>query len=150
MDAIITALGGLLLRALPTFLLVVFLHFYLKRALFAPLDRVLEARRQATEGTREAALASLEASAAKADECEATLRSARADIYREQEETRRRRQREQAAAVEQARRNAFEMLKQARAELAAEAAQTKAALAAESSRLAEAIAAAILGGRARA
>ncbi len=53
MDAILNPLGGLLLRALPTFLLVLVLHFYLKRVFFAPLDKVLEARRQATEGARE-------------------------------------------------------------------------------------------------
>lgn len=149
MDAIVTALGGLLLQALPTFLLVVVLHFYLKRVLFSPLDKVLEARRQATEVARSAAQTSLEAAAAKTDEYEAALRSARAEVYREQDETRRRWRQEQASAVEQSRREAFEMVKQARAEIGAESARAKQSLADESSRLADAIAESILRGRER-
>jgi F-type H+-transporting ATPase subunit b len=42
MDAILASLGELVLRAVPTLLLVVFLHFYLKFVFFAPLDKVLE------------------------------------------------------------------------------------------------------------
>ena len=47
------ALGGILLRAVPTFLLIILLHFYLKSIFFKPLERVLEARSEATEGARD-------------------------------------------------------------------------------------------------
>jgi F-type H+-transporting ATPase subunit b len=141
-------LGGLLLRALPTFLLVLLLHFYLKRMFFAPLDKVLEARHQATEGARSAAQSSLEAASRKASEYGAAIRAARGEIYKEQEETRSQWRQEQAGAIEESRRSASEMVKQARVQLAAEVADAKQSLAGESERLAGAIAESILrGGR---
>ncbi len=147
MDAILTALGGLLLRALPTFLLLLALHFYMKRMFFRPLDKVLEARRQATEGSRNAAQASLDAASQKSAEYEGAIRAARGELYKEQEETRREWREERTAALDQSRRSASETVKQARARIAEEAAQAKQSLAGESERLAGEIAGAILPGR---
>ncbi len=147
MDAILTGLGGLLLRALPTFFLVLLLHFYLKRMFFRPLDNVLEARRQATEGARNAAHASLETASKKSGDYDTAIRNARAEIYREQEETRRKWRDEQAAAVGESRRSASETVRRARAQIADEAAQAAQSLASESERLASQIAEAILPGR---
>jgi F-type H+-transporting ATPase subunit b len=48
MEATLHALSGILLRAVPTFLIVIFLHFYLKYMFFKPLDKVLQARYEAT------------------------------------------------------------------------------------------------------
>lgn len=149
MDAILNALGGLLLRALPTFLLLIALHFYLKLVFFRPLDKVLASRRTATEGAREQAQASLGAADRKSAEYEAALRAARGEIYKEQEETRRQWRAQQAAAVEESRRSASEMVKQARATLSEEAARASRTLEVESERLAGEIAEAILGGRRR-
>ncbi len=147
MDAILNALGGLLLRALPTFFLLLLLHFYLKFVFFRPLDKVLEARRSATEGARERARSSLDAASAKSAEYEAALRAARSEIYKEQEETRRKWREEQARALEDTRRSASEQVKQARAQIAEQAAQATQSLAGESERLAGEIAGAILRGR---
>ena len=147
MDALLTSLGGLLLRALPTFLLVVALHFYLKLVFFVPLDRVLEARRLATEGARATAQASMESASAKAAQYEAAVRAARGEIYKEQEETRRNWRQEQAGALGESRHNASEMVVQARAQLSREAAQAAQSLESESDRLAGEIAASILRGR---
>jgi F-type H+-transporting ATPase subunit b len=147
MDAILADLGRLLLRALPTFIVLLVLHFYLKRMFFRPLDRVLEARRQATEGARNTAQAGLDTAARKRADYESAIRAARGEIYREQEETRRRWRHEQAATVEQSRRSAAETIKRARAQVAEEAAQAKLSLASESERLASQIAEAILPGR---
>ena len=61
MDATLHALGGILLKALPTFLLVVLLHFYLKDVFFKPLEKVLHQRYDATEGARKLADRSLAA-----------------------------------------------------------------------------------------
>jgi F-type H+-transporting ATPase subunit b len=149
MDAILADLGRLLLRALPTFVVLLVLHFYLKHMFFRPLDRVLEARRQATEGARNTAQAGLDTAARKSAEYESAIRAARGEIYREQEETRRRWRDEQAAAIEQTRRSAAETIKHARAQVAEEAAQAKLSLASESERLASQIADAILPGRRR-
>jgi len=147
MDAILTALGGLLLRAMPTFFLLLLLHFYLKRMFFRPLDKVLDARRQATEGARAAAQASLDSASHKRADYEAAIRDSRADIYHEQEDNRRKWREEQAAAMEQSRRSASETVKQARAQIADEAAQATQSLAADSERLAGEITEAILAGR---
>ena len=140
MDAILASLGELLLRAVPTFLLVVFLHFYLKFVFFAPLDKVLAARSEATSGARAAAQTSLETASRKAAEYEAAMRAARSEVYKEQEESRR------VLRQQQARRNASEMVKQARVQLADEVAGAKNLLAGESDRLASAIAQSILRG----
>ena len=88
MDSTIQALGGLLLRAVPTFILVFLLHFYLKWMFFNPLNKVLKERRNLTEGAREAADAALRAASEKTARYEAALNDARAEIHRTQEETR--------------------------------------------------------------
>lgn len=135
-----------MLKALPTFILVILLHFYLKHWFYQPLDKALEERRRATEGARQAAQTSLETAERKAAEYEAAMRAARAAIYKEQEETRKRWRTEQASALEQSRRQASEMVQQARAQLAAEAEAAKQSLAAEVERLASAITETILRG----
>ena len=131
MDAILNSLSGLLLGAIPTFVLLVALHFYLKRMFFVPLDRVLEQRRQATEGARRAAQASLLQASERAAEYEAAIRAARGEIYKEKEA---------------ARREGIELTRQARADLAAEVALARESLAGQSEQLAGAIAASILKG----
>ena len=90
MQETLQALGGILLKAIPTIILLIVLHFYLKAVLFGPLDRVLKERRKLTEGARELAEASLAAATRKADEYEAKLREARAAVYKQQEEIRKR------------------------------------------------------------
>lgn len=146
MDAILADLGRLVLKALPTFILVILLHFYLKHWFYKPLDKALEERRQATEGARQAAQGSLETAERKAAEYEAAMRAARAAIYKEQEETRKQWRLEQASALEQSRREASEMVQQARAQLAVEVAEAKRSLAGEVERLAGAISETILRG----
>jgi len=75
MDATLHALGGILLRAIPTFLLVVFLQVYLKMMFFKPLEKVLKQRYDATEGARKLAEQSLERASAKTAEYEAAVRA---------------------------------------------------------------------------
>jgi hypothetical protein len=41
MDASINALGGILLKAIPTVILLLFVHLYLKLVFFKPLEEVL-------------------------------------------------------------------------------------------------------------
>src|SRR5437016_14681847 len=86
MDAMLHALGGILLRAIPTFLLVVLLHFYLKSVFFKPLAKVLRQRYEATEGARKLAQQNLEQAAAKTAQYEASLRAARTQLYQAQEQ----------------------------------------------------------------
>ena len=140
----LNALGGLLIKALPTFLLLVLLHFYLKFIFFRPLEKVLRKRFELTEGARRSAEASLEAAARKTAEYEAALREARSQMYHEQEEARRRWREEQAAAIQDARGKAQTLVTRTRAELAEDAARARESLKAESEALAERITAAIL------
>jgi F0F1-type ATP synthase membrane subunit b/b' len=148
MEATLQALGGILLRAIPTFLLVVALHFYLKLMFFQPLQRVLRQRFEATEGARELAEASLKRASEKAAEYEAALRAARAETYKELEQLRKQSQEERAAGVRQARAQAEAAVAQAKAELGVQMDGLKKQLAVESEALADQIASKILRGRA--
>jgi F-type H+-transporting ATPase subunit b len=144
MEATLHALSGILLRAIPTFLLVIFLHFYLKFMFFKPLEKVLHARYEATEGARLRANESLEKAAAKTAEYEAALRAARAEVYQKQEEAHRRLQDEHTAQVHAAREKAEEAVRNAKAELAIQIEQAKKDLAAQGDVLAGQIADTIL------
>jgi F-type H+-transporting ATPase subunit b len=144
MEATLHALSGILLRAIPTFLLVIFLHFYLKYMFFKPLDKVLHARYEATDGARKRAAESLEKAAAKTAEYEAALRAARAEVYQSQEQLHRRLQAEHAARTQAAREQADAAVREAKAQLAAEIAQARTDLATDSDALASQIADAIL------
>src|SRR3954452_6008069 len=81
MDAMLHALGGILLRAVPTFLLVVLLHFYLKSMFFKPLKKVLDQRYEATEGARKLAEQAMQEASARTAQYEAAVRAAKAEIY---------------------------------------------------------------------
>src|SRR3989442_1881411 len=103
MDETLHQLGGILLRAIPTFIIVVLLHFYLKFIFFKPLQQVLRQRYEATEGARKLAEASLAKASEKAAEYEAAIRQARADTYKELEQLRRQLQDDRAARLASAR-----------------------------------------------
>jgi F-type H+-transporting ATPase subunit b len=148
MEQTIQALGGILLKAIPTIVLLLILHFYLKYQLFAPLEKVLKQRRELTEGARKAAEDSLAAAERKAQEYESKLREARAQIYKEQEEIRRRWLEDQAAQMAQARGRAETVVKDAKYAIATEVATARQNLFETSSTLADEIAAAVLARRA--
>jgi F-type H+-transporting ATPase subunit b len=144
MDAMLHALGGILLRAVPTFLLIILLHFYLKSVFFKPLEKVLHARYDATEGARKMAEQSLAQAAAKTEQFEKALFQAKSEVYQSQEKAFKTLQDQHATAVANARAAADAEIKQARAALAADVAEVKRTLAAESDALADRIADSIL------
>jgi F-type H+-transporting ATPase subunit b len=144
MEQTIKALGGLFVNAVPTIILVILLHFYLKVVLFGPLRKVMKQREALTEGTQRAAEESLAAAERKTAEYDAKFREARAEVYREQEVTRQKWVADQAAQVAQAKASGEASVKQARAELAAEVEAARTNLAATSEALAEQIASSIL------
>src|SRR5947209_3144269 len=125
MDATLQALGGILLKAIPTLILLLVVHLYLKWMFFRPLENVLAKRRAMTEGARESAESLLRRASEKTTEYEAKLREARADIYREQEQTRRNWVEEQGKRVEQARQNTHEMIRQAKTQIEADVAAAR-------------------------
>jgi F-type H+-transporting ATPase subunit b len=144
MDAMLHALGGILLRAVPTFLLVVLLHFYLKGAFFKPLQKVLRQRYEATQGARKLAAESLESAAAKSAEYQAAMRAARAQIYQAQEQAHKRLQEGELTELTVARQRAEAAVQEAKAKLANDVEAAKAGLARDSELLANQIAESIL------
>lgn len=144
MDATLHALGGILLKAVPTFLLVILLYFYLKSSFFTPFERLLHQRYEATEGARKRAQLSLERAAAKTSEYEAALRAARGEVYQAQEKLYKQLQDQQATELAAARRESEAAVKGAKEELAREVEGLKAGLGQESQRLAGEIAESIL------
>jgi F-type H+-transporting ATPase subunit b len=144
MDAMLQALGGILLKAVPTFLLVVLLHFYLKGNLFKPLQKVLRQRYEATEGARKLAGESLERAAAKTAEYQTAMRAARSEIYQAQEQAHKRLQEAEQAELTAARQRAEAVVHEARTQLSSDVEAAKAGLARDSERLADQIAESIL------
>ena len=142
------ALGGILLRAVPTFLLVIFLHYYLKIVFFNPLEKVLGKRYEATEGARKLAEASLQEAARKTGQYEEALRAEKAKLYQAQEQRYQHMQEQEAASLAAARQTADNTLKAAKAELAADVEAAKTTLSADSDALANQIVESILQGNA--
>lgn len=136
----------LLWQALPTFFLLVLLHFYLKYMLFQPIHKVLEERRAATEGVREAATHARLAAEKKAAEYEEALRQARGEVYKEQELLRTGLRKEQQDALAEMRAHTEALIEQARVRIDTERAAAQASLEAESDAIAESIAKAALKG----
>ncbi len=148
MDATLQALGGILLRSIPTIVLVIFLHFYLKRMFFEPLEKLLHQRREATTGAQEAAQAALEAARGKQAEYEEALRQTRAALFRDHEERRKALLEDQTQRLAEARDAARKSIAQAREDLAKDAAGARQELTAAAQSLAASITEGILAGRA--
>ena len=147
MEETLQALGGILLKAIPTVILLIILHFYLKAMLFGPLDRVMQKRRELTEGARKTAEESLAAASRKADEYEAKLRDARGAVYKQQEEIRKRWLDEQAQQVADARTRSESTVKAAREAIAQDAEAARKSLQETSTAVADQIVATVLGRR---
>ena len=137
-----------MLKALPTFLLVVALNFYLKYVFFRPLEKVLRQRYDATEGARKLAAEALDRAAAKTAQFEAALRAARSEVYQAQEQAHREVADRQAAQLLAARQHTEELVREAQRQLGLDAEVLKRELASGSDALATQIADSILRGRA--
>jgi len=85
MDETLRQLGGLLLGAVPTVILLALLYALYTAIVHKPLQRVLEERRSKTEGAVEKSRADIAASEARTAEYEQKLREARASVFRAQE-----------------------------------------------------------------
>ena len=144
MDVILHQLGQLLLKAVPTFILVVLLQFYLKRVFFKPLENVLHQRYEATEGAKKAAEESLARASVKAAEYEAALRAARTEVYQAQERLHAQLQERESAQILEARQRADAAVKAARADIQQDVEEAKASLRTQSEMLATQIADSIL------
>ena len=144
MDATLNALAGILLKGLPTFILFLLLHLYLRRMFFAPIDNVLKLRHDATSGAKQAAQESLNVANAKARDFELKLDEVRARLGQEREATRKEWVARQATSVAEARTRTEAKIAVGIAEVMAEAAAARTALSAETDRLADEIANSVL------
>ena len=144
MDDTLRALGEILLKAVPTFFLVLLLYAYLTRVFFRPLEEVLQQRYEANEGARKLAEEAVAKATAKMAEYEAAMRAARGEVYQELGNLRSQLQAERNAALEDARKQVETQIAAAKGELAGEVAVLKQDLAAQSDLLATQITESIL------
>jgi F-type H+-transporting ATPase subunit b len=139
MDSTLKALGDLLVQAVPTIVFFIILTVYLKYVFFKPVAKILEQRREATEGVRELARRAFEAADRKNSEFEHALQIARAELHQEHEALRRQWSDEQAEIIAQARAEADQKIQIARQQIALEVERAEAELEARVDRLSEQI-----------
>ena len=128
MSELLSQLGDLLLRAVPTAVLFAFLWFAYREILDRKLVAVLEERRERTQGAMDKARADISAAEARSSEYERRIREAKAAMYAAQEVRRRRKLEEKAAVVTEARKAAQARVEATRDALNNELTQAKGAL----------------------
>ncbi len=132
-------LGGLLLGAVPTGVLLLLLYLAYHVLVHRPLERILAERRARTEGAVEQARASVAMAEMKANEYEERLREAKLAIFKAQEAKRQQAQQARSAAVGQARAKADAQVKEAKLSLERDVVAAKSNLQSEVERLANEI-----------
>jgi F-type H+-transporting ATPase subunit b len=133
-----------MLKAIPTIVLFLLVYFYLKSMLFVPLEKVLHQREVLTEGARKAAEESLARAERKQQEYENKFNEARAEVYRQQEEIRRKWLEDQSTQLDEARKRAEQTVRAAKDQMVIDAAAARENLTLPSAELAEQITQAVL------
>ena len=144
METVLDQLGRLLVKALPTFFLVIGLHVYLKYVLYRRLDQVLEARREATEGNRQKAHQYLALAEQRASEYERRLQVVQQELADQAEQMRRSWRQRQAEVLSEARRRADASIREAKETIRKDAETARIELEAQADALAETIAELVL------
>jgi len=144
MDQILKQLGGLLLGAVPTVLLLITLMVLYKVILHDKLVAVLGERRARTEGAIQKAKADLAAAEAKTAEYENRLREAKIALYNLQEARRKQLMDARATTLAEARAAGDAKVKEARAGIEKDVQTARGTLGAESEKLAAEIVRAVL------
>jgi F-type H+-transporting ATPase subunit b len=139
MDETLHQLGGLLLGAIPTVILLALLYALYTTIVHKPLRRVLEERRSKTEGAIERSQADIAAAGARTAEYEQRLREARATLFRAQEARRRAAIGARAQAVNEARSKAQTHVAEAKNAIESDRAAAQASLQGEAAALAQEI-----------
>jgi len=139
MDETLRQLGGLLLGAIPTVILLTLLYAIYTNVVHKPLRGVLEQRRAKTEGAIEKSRADIAAAEARTAEYEQRLREARAAVFHAQEVRRQAAIEMRAKAVEQARQRAQTQVQAAKKDIEQDREAAKAGLEAEVATLAREI-----------
>ena len=139
MDQLLAQLGGLLLGAIPTIIIMVLLYGTYTVLVHRPLVQVLSERRNKTEGAIEKARADIFAAEARTAEYEQRLREARMAVFKGQEARRQVALQARAVALAQARSAAQAQVEQARAAIEKDKLVAQSGLQAEAGKLASEI-----------
>lgn len=129
---------------LVTVLYVIVLYLFLSRFFFGPVSEVLNKRRALIEGRLEESRKRLEIVEKRTTEYETSIRTARAEAYRQQEIQRDKALTEKAELVAKAKREAEAAVQEGRARLTAEAASARAKISGDVDTLAKKLTTAIL------
>ena len=146
MAQILYQLANLFFDAIPTILLFVALHLYLKRVLYRPLRQVLQERSTRIEGRLEAARRTLAEAENKLAGIETARRRQLVDNYRRIEERRQAALAESRQTLTEARHQAAQALLEARRQMAEEGQQARQQLQATVEAVAGRILGQVLGG----
>lgn len=103
MQAIVHQLGELFLQAVPTVVIVLVFYIVMRVLFFVPLMKVMDERAARTVGARKAAEAAQVAAAEKVKQYQDALKQARAKVYAEQEDARKKLLNDRAESLKQAR-----------------------------------------------
>ncbi len=136
MDNTLKQVGELLLGAIPTAVMLLLLYAIYEVLVRKPLARVLEQRRERTEGAIMKARADVAAAEAKTQDYEHRLREARLAIFKAQEARRQQAQQLRVQAVAEARARAQQQIREAQGAIEQDMAAARAGLQAETERLA--------------
>lgn len=129
MDAALQrAIGELLLNAVPTILLFLFLYVAYRKLVHEPLMKVLAERHAKTAGAVAKAQADIAAAEARTADYEQKLREARMGLFKTMEARRKQLMDARAAGITEAKAKAQGQIKAAKAEIEKEAATAKASL----------------------
>jgi F-type H+-transporting ATPase subunit b len=125
MQLIIQQLGAMFVGAIPTTLLFIVLVLAYQFLVQSPLTATLAKRRALTEGAMEDAQKAIADAEARTAEYSASLRQARAEVYKVREQRVKQWNAERDAQLDLARKATGQKVSQARAELETEAAAAK-------------------------
>jgi F-type H+-transporting ATPase subunit b len=136
MDTTLKQVGELLLDAVPTVVLLLLLYAIYQNLVRKPLVRILQERRDRTEGAVQKARTDVAAAESRTQEYEQKLRDARLAIFKAQEARRQQAQQLRAQAIAEARTRAQEQIRQAKEAIEQDMAVARTGLQAETQRLA--------------
>jgi F-type H+-transporting ATPase subunit b len=120
MDETLHQLEGLLLGSVPTIFLFLLIVILYRLLVYGPLTRVLNERRERTDGAIEQADAAMATAAAKTQEYEAQLRAARSKIFQARQLKQQQWARERDSAVAEAHAVAQRQVEEAKSALQAQ------------------------------
>jgi F-type H+-transporting ATPase subunit b len=148
MPSTLDSLLNLLIASIPTIVLFAFLTIYLDVVLFRPIGKILQERKESTDGVRELAQRAYDAAKQKTEEYDRALDAARAALHEECEKSRLQWLEEQARAIAGARTEIERQIRDTRTQVSCEMEQAQPALNSVAESLSESVVNALLERRA--